>query len=219
MKYLICIFMIVVGAILNGCVTAVVYNPSYLNTELQNKPVSANCKAFVYTTEVDDNLVYIGSPSSMTGSVYVIEIPLGIITKEITQSVFNQVCLGGTHVIKDLKTVSASDLVVYSKVNRFNYRYNDAKNLGLAVTAQVRIVLDVSIIDSSGHAYYTGEYDSGYVDGDTYLFHLSPIENVNKLTHKVVYELMSQAASKIVTRQSTGKVGINNKSQDLLLTP
>lgn len=202
MRYLLCGILMATSLIANGCTSVVVYKPSYLDVYSQNKPNSTNCKTIVYTTEADDNFVYKGRPSSATGGAYGIEMPIGILTKEIAQYAFNQACIGGALVSKDLNTASANDLIVYPKVTAFDYRYNDTKNLGLAVTTQVRVVLDVAIIDAGGHACYTGEYDSGYVDGNTALFHLSPLESVNKATHKVIYELMTRAAADIIHQKS-----------------
>ncbi len=197
MKYLICAFLIAISASITGCTTAVAYKPSYLEVESHDKPISIKCKAIIYTTETDDNFVYKGPPSSITGGAFGIKMPIGGLTKEIAQVVFNQVCSCGAQLTKNISAVSANDLIVYPRITKFDYRYKNT-NLGFTITTQVRIILRIAIVDLNGNEGYTGKYDSGYVNGNTSVVDVSPSESVNKLTHRIIYELMTQAANDLV---------------------
>lgn len=59
MKYTVYIIVISVCTLLTGCVGAVVYNPSYLDVDLQSKPSSANCNCYHLLIECLIIILYI----------------------------------------------------------------------------------------------------------------------------------------------------------------
>lgn len=82
------------------------------------------------------------------------------------------------------------------------------KNLGFAITPEVRVTMRMTLLDSTGKDLHEKDYDSGVVSGSSYMISGRPVERVNKLAHEVVYDLMCRAASDVhVYQQSHPAVG------------
>ena len=104
-------------------------------------------KGLIYTTSEDDNYLFKGPPTSFTGSATTLEVPLGKMTKEIAILVFKDTFKDGHQSTNALEKLHEYELVFYPKVVQFSYAYNQLKNLGFAITPQVRIVLNVKLYD------------------------------------------------------------------------
>jgi hypothetical protein len=155
----------------------------------------AEGRVLVVTEVADDNYVYKGSPASFTGSATQLQLPLGVITREIALVVFGRAFKEGSDRANEIKTPGIYRLIVKPRTTSFDYKYNQLRNLGFAITPQTRIFLEVMILDPNGKEVLKKTYDSGLVNGTTYLMSGSPGEMVNRTAHEVLYQLMEQAAS------------------------
>lgn len=176
-----------------GCTTVGNYNPSFVGTPASvDKPLPG--KALVYVTETDANYIYKGKPTSFTGGGTTLSIGLGEITTRIAVSVFGNVFSEGAQHKSTLDEADQFTIVVTPKMTSFSYAYNQIKNLGFAITPQVDMSLDVKVNNLQGATVLQKTYESGMVDGETYMMSGSPGEEVSKAVHKALTSLMNQAA-------------------------
>ena len=180
--------------VLSGCSFNAAYHPEYV----AHRPAETNLripgKALVYTPVEDDSYIYSGSPTSFTGGGTSLEIPLGNIAGEISVEVLKHICTGGVFESDELVDLQGYQLILRPRVTHFEYAYNQLKNAGFAVTPQARISLQTETYDQDGRIILTRSYDSGLVDGDTYMFSGEPAEVLNRLVHATLADMIEESA-------------------------
>ncbi len=188
--------------ILGGCAHTASFNQSYLAAARHPAAETASGKVLVKTSEQDDAYVYSGHPTSFTGHGTTLTIPLGKIAKEASQAAFSDVFTGGADLSNELKSASDYRVIVTPKIVEFTYEYNQLKNIGFAITPTVTVKLKVQLLDVNGNSKWERDYDSGAVEGPSYMLDTSPQERISKLAHKALYEQLTRAASDIRTEGS-----------------
>ena len=189
---------------IGGCAYTANYNPSYLASARRPVTEPFEGKILIVTSVQDDKYVYTGNPTSFTGSATSLSIPVGQILKESAGAAFADAFKGGA----DTKNLEIGDPVSHTdsgkyvalvtpKLVSYSYEYNQAKNLGFAITPTAVVVTDVRIIDHDGTTSFQKQYESGPVEGPAYMINMSPQEEINKVTHKAFYEIFSKAAADI----------------------
>lgn len=194
-KLIIKIFGLLLFVSITSCTSSLSYNPSYEGRMMPIPGEQLDGRAVILTTEVDDNYVFNGNPTSFTGSATNISIPLGLITKEIAQHAFERMFSEGVVQTRDISSINDYLVVITPRVRNFSYAYNQLRNVGMAVTPQVDISLSVDVLDSEGNNIRSNTFTSGIKNGDTYAMSMNPGERINRLAHEVITELLNQAAS------------------------
>jgi hypothetical protein len=171
------------------------YKAGYNVTYLPKPPVTEQHegKVLIYMAQEDEQWVYSGNPTSLTGGATTLTLPLGNITKQVAERVFRE------HFSQAHSSVTMDDAGLYlvavqPSVQKFEYAYNSLQNLGFAITPEVWLDLHVRALDSQGAEILRRTYQSGEIEGDTYFASGSPGEQVNSALHQCLYDLMSQAA-------------------------
>lgn len=190
--------------LISGCAYNANYNAAYLASARRPVAEPFEGKVLIITSTQDDKYVYTGNPTSFTGHGTSLTIPIGHILKESAIAAFVDAFKAGADA-KNLEigaSVSYADsgkyvAIVTPKLVSYSYEYNQAKNLGFAITPTAVIVADVRIIDQEGKASFQKQYESGPVEGPAYMINMSPQEEINKVTHKAFYEIFSRAAADI----------------------
>ena len=182
--------------LLAGCSFTAPYNRAHITPAA---PVAADHagQVLVYTTSADDAYVFTGKPTSFTGGGTKLSLPLGMMTREIAGMVFSERFQQG-HIKSGVLNGAEYGLTVHPKVKHIEYAYNQLKNLGFAITPQVRLVLTVDVLDAQGKVVRSVEYDSGLTDGKSYMLSGAPAEQVSKIAHQTLYDLMRKAADDLV---------------------
>jgi hypothetical protein len=183
--------------LITSCTTPLAYNPAFEGTLAPIPGAQLSGRGVILTTEVDDNYVFVGGPTSFSGAATNISIPLGLITKEIAQHAFERMFSEGVVQARNLDSISSYEIVITPRVTNFSYAYNQLKNAGLLVTPQVDMSISVDIFDSEKNNIRSNIFTSGTKDGDSYAFSTNPGERINRLAHEVVTELLNQAASDV----------------------
>ena len=189
--YLICVLALF---ICTGCQFSGYYHQNYLPAD-QTMGEAVPGKGLILTEVSDDNYDFKAGPTSLTGSATQLGLPLGVITREIARVVFGRVFADGVDHSNELKNPTSYKLIIKPRTVSLEYRYNQLRNLGFAVTPQVNIRLEVTLLDNSKKILLRKNYDSGYTSGDTYFVSGAPGENVNRAVHKVLYQLLKQAVT------------------------
>jgi len=175
----------------SACAYQAGYNPTYIPDE-EPEYISADEVLLVIPDEVE-GFVYSGSPSSFTGGGTTLTIPLGVILKEVSEEILEDRFSGKVGFANEFRAGEQYRLALEPRIKRFDYKYNQLKNLGFAITPEVELDLDVTILDAQGQAIYQQLYESGRVSGDTYFISGSPSEKVNQTIHRVLYDLLERS--------------------------
>ena len=182
---------------LAGCAHQATYNTAYLEEARKPGAAKLDGKALVQTAREDDEYIFKGNPTSLTGAATTLTIPLGVITRESARAAFADAFKGGADGAADLRNASGYVLVVSPKVTQYSYEYNQLKNVGLAVTPVVRVNLQVRVLDPAGKPTWERTYQSGDVEGSAWMVNFAVSDSMSKLTHKVIYDLLAKSAGEI----------------------
>jgi hypothetical protein len=183
--------------LLSGCAYNVGYNSTYLPAEQTHQKTPG--KVLIYMPDKDANWVFKGHPTSFTGGGTTLTIPLGDITRQIAVRAFSNEFTSVT-AADMIKNQADYTMVVQPRVKHFEYAYNQLKNLGFAITPETRVDLSVKASDSQGRTIIDKVYQSGKIEGETYMASASPAEKVNAAVHKTLWKLMNDAIADIKTR-------------------
>ncbi len=187
---------IAILAILTGCAQVATYNPSYTGETLSVQKQLPG-KALIYLNKEDAEYSYKGNPTSLTGAATTLTVPLGEITYRIAKDVFGNLFEKGADHATNLNQVEDYEIVVEPKSVNYSYAYNQLKNVGFAITPQVNMTLNVKAVTASGETLMDKDYQSGVVDGKSYMISGSPGDKVGQATHEAVTQLMNAAAQDI----------------------
>lgn len=176
---------------LSGCAYQGGYSPTYLPNE---KPhyLSASEVLLVMPDEEED-YVFKGNPSSFTGSITSLTLPLGYILKEVAEEILEDRFSGGVDFANDFIDSQNYLIALHPSIQHFDYRYNQLRNLGFAITPEIEVNIRVEILDENGSTIFDQEYKSGYVSGESYIISGSPSEKINKTLHRTLYDLLTQS--------------------------
>lgn len=180
-----------------GCTSTVNYNQSYEGPLIGAVPQLLEGKALIYASVDDDQYVFSGNPTSLTGAATTLEISLGEITREISKRVFNRIFSEGTEHSNSMSNAADFRVVVNLRTNQFNYAYNQLQNVGLAITPQASVSIDLLLMDNEGVALFRNTYESGIVDGDIYVLSGAPAERINRAAHEAITEVVNRAATDV----------------------
>lgn len=181
----------IAALLITGCSYKVGFNSSYLPPAgIVGKH---DGKALVVMTQEEQDWVYSGNPTSFTGGGTTLTAPLGNITKQVALEVFSR------HFAEVASATEMPDsgrytLVVNPHVTHFEYAYNQLKNLGFAITPEVKIDLAVTLYDGTGNKLLDKTYSSDLVEGESYVMSGGPEQKVNQALHKALYDQLEQAA-------------------------
>lgn len=177
--------------LLSGCAYQAGYNPTYLPDD-EPRYICADEVLLVMENE-EEKFVYSGSPSSFTGSATNLTIPLGAILKEVAEEILEDRFSGGTDFSNKFVCDKGYIIALHPSIKHFDYRYNQLRNLGFAITPEVEVDIQVKVLDNKGNTIFDRLYKSGYVSGETYMISGSPAEKINQALHSTVYDLLEQS--------------------------
>lgn len=183
------------SAWLAGCAQMATYNASYITPPATPAADKLAGKVLVYTTEADDKTPWVGAPTSFTGSGTTLTIPLSVIAREIAAVVFGDAFRDGAVKANTLADAAAYRAVVQPRVVSYSYEYNQLKNVGFAITPTALATLEVTLYDPTGKQAGQWRYESGTVEAPAYFISGSPGEEIGKVTHKALFDLMTRAVT------------------------
>lgn len=183
-------------ALLSGCAHTGSFNQAYL-AAARRPAVVADGKVQVVTAPADDEFVFSGKPTSFTGGANTLTLPIGSILRESAVAAFADAFKGGAVAGASGAAARADALVVAPRLLAFSYEYNQLKNIGFAITPTAVIKVKVSVLDAKGQPVWSRDYDSGNVEGPSYMISTAPAEEIVKVAHKAAYDVMLKAAKDI----------------------
>lgn len=196
MKRLVVVVLLAWGAA--GCGHVAQYRTEYVTSQIRHFTPSIDGEAVVVTDPAQDEKLYSEHPSSLTGMATTFEANVGWFLREIMVKVLSHKFMGGAKYAHELpQGTETYRVVVKPKILNFDYRYNQLKNLGFAVTPEAKVELQVSVFDRAGSTLLEKRYESDFVSGGTYVADFQPAEKVNRAVHRALVELANQVAEDI----------------------
>lgn len=183
-------------ALLGGCAHTGAYNAAYL-AAARRPAVVADGRVRIVTAPTDDQYVYSGKPTSFTGSANTLTLPVGSILRESAVAAFADTFKGGAIAAAAGAPADGPALAVSPVLQSFSYEYNQLKNIGFAITPTAVIKVQVRVLDAKGQPVWSRDYDSGAVEGPSYMISTAPAEEIVKVAHKAAYDVMLKAAGDI----------------------
>ncbi len=180
-----------------GCAFKGQYQPELLSKQLSSLEAKYDGKALVVTSLEDDQKNYNQGPTSLTGAATKLNVNVGSYLKEISVEVFSRLFKEGAIHSNDNNHSGNYTIVINPKILNYEWRFNQLKNLGFAITPETKIDLVVTLKDSKGNTLLNKEYKSDFTSGGTYLASIKPHEKVNKSIHQSIYNLLINVASDI----------------------
>ena len=189
--------MLTIGMLFAGCAFKAQYKPELLATQLSLIEAKFDGKALVFTEPKEDLTLYKQGPSSFTGAATSLSVNVGGYLKEISVEVFSRFFKEGA--VHSNKQNEPGDYVIIIKpeILTFDYRYNQLKNLGFAITPETKIDLYVSLKDPQGKVLLEKKYESDYLSGGSYMASLKPQDKINRSIHESIYNLLMLVARDI----------------------
>ena len=190
----------------SGCVSRrVEYDPGYLSGGTPGTGSVAGKALLVAGPEIY-NYTYTGRPKSFHGGGTSLQLPLGRIVCETAQDTMRSLFTGGCDRASSIGSDGDYAAIIQVRPLAYEYAFNQIRNLTMAITPQVRLSIEVALMDGSRSQYFSQVYDSGTVNDTTTLDTLRPAETINRHTHRIVQNLLSQAAADVrrtITARST----------------
>jgi hypothetical protein len=188
--------------LLCGCAASMAYRADYV----PDKPVAdtdrITGRVLVYTTQSDDDRLVTAGATSFTGGGMKLTTPIGMMSREIALKVFSKAASDGADASHDLNNAGRYTIILRPQTQDFTHGFPQLKNLGFAITPEVRVTMRMTLLDSTAKDLLEKDYDSGVVSGSSYMISGQPVERVNKLAHEVMYDLMRAASDVHVFQQS-----------------
>ena len=198
-------------AVLAGCTAQGRFEAEYL--EPVAAPYLAEAKIVVLMHDHDQQYTFSGKPASQIGENIKLTMPIGSILREVSAGVFRSYFMYGTVFTDELSPNLLYTVAIEPEIRNFSYRYDrdftgdifDVRETEDGVAAQplsvitpsIQFELAVRAYDSAGKVLLEKTYESGVVQGESYMVTSRPHERVNATFHKALEQLMLKVADDI----------------------
>lgn len=194
MRYL-CAAVLGFGVLgLGGCAFQGAVNPTHFKYEPRSYDAAIKGRALIEMPRAVQDEQFTGKPTSLTGAVTNLTLPIGEITREAATLAFKDVFSEGVKVVESASGQIGHVAVVRPWSSQFSYEYNALKNAGFAITPTAAVGLNVSLLSSDMKLVFTRNFSSGNVEGPTYVLSGSPGDEVSKAAHQAMMKVMQEAA-------------------------
>lgn len=173
------------------------YNPTYVKDVPLAKNEKIDGRALVYMPKNELEQMILAKPTSITGHALTLEIPAGEIMKGVSVKTLDNIYLDGVDFATRLENAEKYKLIVKPKITSFEHEYNALKNLGFAITPQVKVNAEILIVNARNEVVDRKYYESGNIDGDTYMLNLQPTEAISKILHQTLQKFVIKAINEI----------------------
>ena len=185
---------------LAGCAASIAYRAAYVPNGPSSTANRVKGRVLVFTTFTDDNRWITPGPTSVTA--FKMNVQAGVMAREIAITVFSRVA-GGADESHDLANADRYAIVLRPQIENLEYGFTHPKHLGIEVTPQVRVVMRITLLDSTGRVLLEKDYDSGPVSKGRSIVGEKLVDRTDVLVHEAIYDLMLRAAGDIHVFQQT----------------
>ena len=200
--------LILLACAASGCGHVAQYRTEYVASQIRHFTPHIDGEALVVTDPAQDEKLYTRHPSSLTGMAMTFDAKVGLFLREVMVKVLSHTFRGGAkHANKLPQGTGTSRVVVKPTIVDFDYRYNQLKNLGFAVTPEAKVELQVSVSDSHGALLLEKRYESGFVSGGSYMVDFQPAEKINRAVHRALVEVTNQVTEDVEQALNQGTIG------------
>ncbi len=198
-------------ALIAGCTAQGRFETEYLTPVAA--PYLAEAKMVVLMHDHDQQYTFSGKPRSQIGENITLTMPIGSILREVSADVFRSYFMYGTVFTEELSPNLVYTVAVEPEIRNFAYRYDrtfegdsfdlrrtedgvEAQPLSV-ITPSIQFDLAVRAYDSTGKVLFENTYESGVVQGESYMVTSRPHERINATFHKALEQLMLKVADDV----------------------
>jgi hypothetical protein len=198
-------------ALIAGCTAQGRFEAEYLTPVAA--PYLAEAKIVVLMHDHDQQYTFSGKPTSQIGENITLTMPIGSILREVSADVFRSYFMYGTVFTEALSPNLIYTVAVEPEIRNFSYSYDrslegDVFDLrrtedGVAaeplsvITPSIQFELAVRAYDATGKVLSEKTYQSGVVQGESYMVTSRPHERINATFHKALEQVMLKVADDI----------------------
>lgn len=125
-------------------------------------------------------------PTSFTGSATTINIPMGQIVRGVGEKVLGAGFSGG---VATAESAAPGTYAVNVDVSNFSYAYDQASNLGFAITPKVTLQMTADVKTPDGKSLVHKTYSKADVTPGKYGLSAQPAEKINEGLHMALGEM------------------------------
>ncbi|GEM_PF-1771953 len=188
MRSLQLILIVTIVFLSSGCAIKGNYNHDYIAHEIkQDLQKNTDLSMVIFTVKALDESKFMGKYNQANGqgiSAVELELPVGLITREITYEFFKQY-FSKVEKVSDEKLLEKNgyQIVLIPATEAFYY-----EPVAMFATAGVRFKLHI-IINKNNKTVFNKIYDSGLINGEMSIMTSSLQESANKTFHKGLFNL------------------------------
>jgi hypothetical protein len=135
-------------------------------------------------------------PTSFTGSATTINIPMGQIVRGVGEKVLGA---GFSKGVTTAPAAAPDTFAVSVEVANFSYAYDQASNLGFAITPKVSMRMTADVLSPSGKAVLHKTYSKADVTPGKYGISGQPAEKINEGLHMALGQMFRELLDDIAT--------------------
>jgi hypothetical protein len=188
--------------VLTGCAYEIGFDDAYLPKE--PPAYVAQGKLLIVMPEEQRTFVYEGPPSSRTGDLTTLVVPVGTIVQETARHVFGDCFAYGVEVAESREGHDDFVLALEGNMQEFIYSYTKVIDLGFDseradvwIVPEVEVAFSVKGYNRGGAMVLDKVYDSGVAAGEEYLVTSKPEERINRVLHTTVHNLMVELVADV----------------------
>lgn len=172
---------------LAACASTIAPRPELVAAGVSAPVVQGKATLVMSSTEV--NQVLTPHPTSFTGSATTINIPMGQIVRVIGEKILGAGFSGGA---TTGEAVAPGAYAVKVEVANFSYAYDQASNLGFAITPKVTVQMTADVQSPGGKALVHKTYSKADVTPGKYAISGAPAEKINEGLHMALGQMFRE---------------------------
>ncbi len=173
--------------ILAACTSTIAPRPELVAAGIAAPIVQGKATLVMSNSQV--NQVLTPHPTSFTGSATSINVPMGQIVRAIGEKVLAAGFAGG---VVTNETPIAGSYAVMVEVANFSFAYDQASNLGFAITPKVSVQMMADVKSPDGKALVHKTYSKADVTPGKYAISGQPAEKINEGLHMALSQMFRE---------------------------
>jgi hypothetical protein len=182
------------AAVLSACATTVAPRADLVAAGVASPVVQG--KATLVMPSAAANQTITAHPTSFTGSATSITFPMGQIVRTVGEKVFGA---GFSKGVATGETAAPDTYGVSVDVSNFSYAYDQASNLGFAITPKVSVQMTADVRSPDGKALLHKTYSKADVTPGKYAISGQPAEKINEGLHMALGQMFRDLLDDIAT--------------------
>jgi hypothetical protein len=188
---------LVVASMLGACSSTVTARPELVSAGV-SAPVVQGKATVVMPTELLNRTVS-ARPTSFTGGGTTLNVPIGEVLRTTAAKVMSA---GFSDGAVTAEQAAPGSYAVILGLDQFSYAYDQASNLGFAITPKVTVGVVAEVQDPAGKALFSKTYTKADFSSGKYVASTQPAEKINEGLHLALGQIFRELLDDIATSKA-----------------